>query len=71
MLTFIKNKKPIIYLYILNDSIQNFDVNKISFTKEGENNRVFANENDNENEIEEQNQKEKPEEKDEEPIKAE
>ena len=73
VLMVLQGQEAIIYLYVLNDRTQKFDVNKIEFTKGADNYRV-ANENDNENDIEndneneEQIQQEQPEEKQEEPV---
>ena len=69
VLMVLQGQEAIIYLYVLNDRTQKFDVNKIEFTKGADNYRV-ANENDNENENEneEQIQQEQPEEKQEEPV---
>ena len=49
----LQGTEAIIYLYVLNDRTQKFDVNKIEFTKGAENYRM-ANENENENENEEE-----------------
>ena len=73
VLMVLQGQEAIIYLYVLNDRTQKFDVNKIEFTKGADNYRV-ANENDNENDIENENeneeqiQQEQPEEKQEEPV---
>ena len=59
VLMVLQGSEAIIYVYILNDRTQKFDVNKIEFTKGADNYRVVNdNENDNENEEEnkEQNQ---------------
>ena len=59
VLMVLQGTEAIIYLYVLNDRSQKFDVNKIEFTKGAENYRIVNdNENDNENEEEnkEQNQ---------------
>ena len=55
VLMVLQGTEAIIYLYVLNDRTQKFDVNKIEFTKGAENYRM-ANENENEEEIKEQNQ---------------
>ena len=57
----LQGTEAIIYLYVLNDRTQKFDVNKIEYTKGAENYRVAndnenENENENEEEIKEQNQ---------------
>ena len=57
VLMVLQGTEAIIYLYVLNDRTQKFDVNKIEFTKGGENYRM-ANENENEEEMKEQNQEE-------------
>ena len=49
--------EAIIYLYVLNDKSQKFDVNKIEFTKGAENYKI-VNDNENENENEEENKEE-------------
>ena len=51
----LQGTETIIYLYVLNDRTQKFDVNKNEFTKGAENYRI-VNDNENENENEEQNQ---------------
>ena len=59
VLMVLQGTEAIIYLYVLNDRSQKFDVNKIEFTKGAENYKIVNdNENDNENEEEnkEQNQ---------------
>ena len=61
VLMVLQGQEAIIYLYILNDRTQKFDVNKIEYTKGDENYKVVnenENENDDENEEEmkEQNQ---------------
>ena len=59
VLMVLQGTEAIIYLYVLNDRTQKFDVNKNEFTKGAENYRIVNdNENDNENEEEnkEQNQ---------------
>ena len=61
VLMVLQGTEAIIYLYVLNDRTQKFDVNKIEYTKGAENYRVAndnenENENDNEEEIKEQNQ---------------
>ena len=61
VLMVLQGTEAIIYLYVLNDRTQKFDVNKIEYTKGAENYRVVndnenENENDNEEEIKEQNQ---------------
>ena len=53
VLMVLQGTEAIIYLYVLNDKSQKFDVNKIEFTKGAENYRM-ANENENENENEEE-----------------
>ena len=53
VLMVLQGTEAIIYLYVLNDRTQKFDVNKIEFTKGAENYRM-ANENENENENEEE-----------------
>ena len=45
--------EAIVYLYVLNDRTQKFDVNKVEFRKGGDNYKVM---NDNENDIENENQ---------------
>ena len=57
VLMVLQGTEAIIYLYVLNDRTQKFDVNKIEFTKGAENYRM-ANENENEEEMKEQNQEE-------------
>jgi vacuolar protein sorting-associated protein 29 len=57
VLMVLQGTEAIIYLYVLNDRTQKFDVNKIEYTKGAENYKV-ANDNENENENEEQNQAE-------------
>ena len=54
VLMVLQGTEAIIYLYVLNDRSQKFDVNKIEFTKGAENYRV-VNDNENENEVEEEN----------------
>ena len=61
VLMVLQGQEAIIYLYVLNDRTQKFDVNKIEYTKGDENYRI-ANDNENENENEEQNQEEQPQE---------
>ena len=61
VLMVLQGQEAIIYLYVLNDRTQKFDVNKIEYTKGDENYRV-ANDNENENENEEQNQEGQPQE---------
>ena len=59
VLMVLQGNEAIIYLYVLNDRTQKFDVNKIEYTKGAENYRVAnenENENENEEEIKEQNQ---------------
>ena len=61
VLMVLQGTEAIIYLYVLNDRTQKFDVNKIEYTKGAENYRVAndnenENENENEEEIKEQNQ---------------
>ena len=55
VLMVLQGQEAIIYLYILNDRTQKFDVNKIEYTKGAENYRV-VNDNENENENDEENQ---------------
>ena len=57
VLMVLQGTEAIIYLYILNDRTQKFDVNKIEFTKGAENYRI-VNDNENENENEEENKEE-------------
>ena len=45
--------EAIVYLYVLNDRTQKFEVNKVEFRKGGDNYKVM---NDNENDIENENQ---------------
>ena len=54
VLMVLQGTEAIIYLYVLNDRSQKFEVNKIEFTKGAENYRI-ANDNENENEVEEEN----------------
>ena len=54
VLMVLQGTEAIIYLYVLNDRTQKFDVNKIEFTKGAENYRII-NDNENENENEEEN----------------
>ena len=54
VLMVLQGTEAIIYLYVLNDRTQKFDVNKIEFTKGAENYKV-VNDNENENENEEEN----------------
>ena len=54
VLMVLQGTEAIIYLYVLNDRSQKFDVNKIEFTKGAENYKV-VNDNENENENEEEN----------------
>ena len=54
VLMVLQGTEAIIYLYVLNDRSQKFDVNKIEFTKGAENYKV-VNDNENENEVEEEN----------------
>lgn len=63
----LQGTEAIIYLYVLNDRSQKFEVNKIEFTKGADNYRL-ANDNENENEEEpkEQNE-EQPQEMQEQP----
>ena len=63
----LQGAEAIIYLYVLNDRSQKFEVNKIEFTKGADNYRI-ANDNENENEEEpkEQNE-EQPQEMQEQP----
>ena len=67
VLMVLQGQEAIIYLYVLNDRTQKFDVNKIEFTKGAENYKVVndnenENENENEEENKEQNQEEEPQE---------
>ena len=67
VLMVLQGQEAIIYLYVLNDRTQKFDVNKIEFTKGAENYKVVndnenENENENEEESKEQNQEEQPQE---------
>ena len=53
--------EAIIYLYVLNDKTQKFDVSKVEYRKGGENNNIIndnENENENENDIQEPQQDE-------------
>ena len=54
VLMVLQGTEAIIYLYVLNDRSQKFDVNKIEFTK-GADNYKIANDNENDNENEEEN----------------
>ena len=65
----LQGTEAIIYVYVLNDRTQKFDVNKIEYTKGAENYRVANdNENENEEEAKEQNQgEEQPQEMQEQP----
>ena len=67
VLMVLQGTEAIVYLYVLNDRSQKFEVNKIEFTKGAENYRI-ANDNENENEEEpkEQNE-EQPQEMQEQP----
>jgi len=67
VLMVLQGAEAIIYLYVLNDRSQKFEVNKIEFTKGADNYRI-ANDNENENEEEpkEQNE-EQPQEMQEQP----
>ena len=57
VLMVLQGTEAIIYVYVLNDRTQKFDVNKIEYTKGAENYRVANdNENENEEEAKEQNQ---------------
>ena len=49
--------EAIIYLYVLNDRTQKFEVNKVEYRK-GEENYKIVNDNDNENEENQENQAE-------------
>ena len=63
VLMVLQGQEAIIYLYVLNDRTQKFEVNKIEFTKGAENYKVVNdNENENENENEEENKEENQEE---------
>ena len=63
VLMVLQGQEAIIYLYVLNDRTQKFDVNKIEFTKGAENYKVVNdNENENENENEEENKEQNQEE---------
>ena len=53
VLMVLQGTEAIIYLYVLNDRSQKFDVNKIEYTKGAENYKI-ANDNENENENEEE-----------------
>ena len=56
VLMVLQGTEAIIYLYVLNDRTQKFDVNKIEFSKGAENYKIVNdNENDNVNENEEEN----------------
>ena len=56
VLMVLQGTEAIIYVYVLNDRTQKFDVNKIEFTKGADNYKVVNdNENDNDNENEEEN----------------
>ena len=56
VLMVLQGTEAIIYLYVLNDRTQKFDVNKIEFSKGAENYKIVNdNENENENENEEEN----------------
>ena len=69
VLMVLQGTEAIIYVYVLNDRTQKFDVNKIEYTKGAENYRVANdNENENEEEAKEQNQgEEQPQEMQEQP----
>ena len=58
VLMVLQGTEAIIYLYVLNDRSQKFDVNKIEYTKGAENYKIADdNENENEDEAKEPNQK--------------
>ena len=63
VLMVLQGTEAIVYLYVLNDRTQKFDVNKIEYTKGAENYKIAndnenENENENEDEAKEQNQEE-------------
>ena len=59
VLMVLQGTEAIVYLYVLNDRTQKFEVNKIEYTKGGENYKIVNdNENENEDEAKEQNQEE-------------
>ena len=71
VLMVLQGTEAIVYLYVLNDRTQKFDVNKIEYTKGAENYKIAndnenENENENEDEAKEQNQEEQTQEKPEE-----
>ena len=57
ILMFLTGTEAIIYLYLLNDRTQKFEVNKVEYRK-GEENYKIVNDNDNENEENQENQAE-------------
>jgi vacuolar protein sorting-associated protein 29 len=64
VLMVLQGQEAIIYIYVLNDRTQKFDVNKIEYTKGDENYRIInenENEEENEEEMKEQNQNEQSE----------
>ena len=59
VLMVLQGTEAIVYLYVLNDRTQKFEVNKIEYTKGAENYKIADdNENENEDEAKEQNQEE-------------
>ena len=61
VLMVLQGTEAIVYLYVLNDRTQKFEVNKIEYTKGAENYKIAndnENENENEDEAKEQNQEE-------------
>ena len=71
VLMVLQGTEAIVYLYVLNDRTQKFEVNKIEYTKGAENYKIAndnenENENENEDEAKEQNQEEQTQEKPEE-----
>ena len=61
VLMVLQGTEAIVYLYVLNDRTQKFEVNKIEYTKGAENYKIAndnENENENEEEAKEQNQEE-------------
>ena len=64
VLMVLQGTEAIVYLYVLNDRTQKFEVNKIEYTKGDENYRIInenENEEENEEEMKEQNQNEQSE----------
>ena len=65
VLMVLQGTEAIVYLYVLNDRTQKFEVNKIEYTKGAENYKIAndnENENENEDEAKDQNQEEQPQE---------